>query len=421
MKEKMMQAAAWTVAAVMCGACCCLEKAGVTETVTEKTGAAIQRAIDRVAAAGGGRVIVPAGVYPSGSIRLRSHVDLHLEKDAVVRGGTKSEDYASFPEEVCAIKPENSTKVFLYAWDESDFAITGEGRFDGQGLAFFDTSSLKMGGRFFAKPPIERPRMVQLIRCRDFRFEGVTFWNSPCWTMLIRQCENILFDGIRVMADLRIINSDGVDFETCRHVRVRNCTFRTGDDCFAIRAIRDDGSDEPAVTEDVLVEDCTLCSACQTIRMGCPSDDEIRDVTFRNIRATGNNGINFDYPARYLHPGNDGFMNIHDITFENFSGTFLARALRICTESGVKIRGVRDITFRNLNVTSAFPTQFKGNVYSKLERIRFDNVTVNDERQPDGFQPVDCTDAGPLKRIDGWSWETRKTSVGNKGTDSKKK
>ena len=380
------------------GVCHGLDRPGVQETVKELTGAAIQTAIDKVAAAGGGRVIVPAGVYPSGSIRLRSRVDLHLEKGAVVRGGAKSEDYFSFPEEICSIKPEKSAKVFLYAWDAEDFAITGEGQLDGQGLAFFDTSSLKLGGRFFAKPPVERPRMVQLVRCRNFRFEGVTFWNSPCWTMLIRQCADIVFEGIHVMADLRIINSDGVDFDTCRHVRVRNCTFRTGDDCFAIRAIRDVGSTAPAVTEDIVVEDCTLCSACQTVRMGCPSDDEIKDVTFRNIRATGYNGINFDYPARYLRRGDDGFMSIHDIVFENVTGEFQGQALRICTEPGVKIRGVRDVTFRNLNVTSARPTEFRGNVYSKIERIRFDKVVINGKAQPDGCQAVDCSDARPLKR-----------------------
>jgi len=407
--------------AVLCGACCCLEKAGVTETVAEKSGAAIQAAIDKVAAAGGGRVIVPSGVYPSGSIRLRSHVELHLAEGAVVRGSTKCEDYFSFPEEICAIKPENSTKVFFYAWDAEDFAITGKGRIDGQGLVFFDTTELKMDGRFFGKPPIERPRMVQFVRCRDFRLEGVTFWNSPCGTMLIRQCENIVFDGIRVMADLRIINSDGVDFDTCRHVRVTNCVFRTGDDCFAIRAIRDTGSDTPAVTEDIVIADSTLISACQTIRLGCPSDDEIRDVTFRNIQANGYNGINFDYPARYLRPGDEGFMNIHDITFDGFAGTFLGRAIRINAASGVKIRGVRDIAFRNLNVTTAFPAEFKGNVYSKFERIAYDNVTINDERQPDGYVATDCTDAAPLTRVDGWSWESTKKSVGTQKDAGKQK
>ena len=375
--------------------------------VGEKTGTAIQRAIDAAAAAGGGRVVVPAGLYPSGSIRLRSHVELHLEKGARISGSVKWEDYFSFPESVCPITPEQSDKVFLYAWDAEDVAITGEGIVDGNGPSFFDRNAI-LWGCFWPKPATPRPRMVQLIRCRGIRFAGVMFKDPPSWTMLLRQCEDIVFDGIRVHANQHIVNSDGVDFDTCRHVRVRNCSFITGDDCFAIRAIRLPGSDERAVCEDILVEDCTLDSACQTVRMGCPSDDEIRNVTFRNIRARGTRGINFDYPARYLSPGSEGFMDIHDILFENYTGDFDYEAIRMDVEPGIKVRGIRDITYRNVDVTARRGTRFVGNVHSKMDNVRFENVTVNGVRQADGPIAADCTATGALKRADGASWETMK-------------
>lgn len=378
-------------------------------TVQEKTGAAIQRAIDDVAAnATGGTVIVPPGEYPSGSIRLRSQVELRLQKGALVKGGAKSEDYFSFPMEVTTVTPEGSQKVFLYAWDEHDFAITGEGVIEGQGPCFFDHSKTQWG--FWAKPACERPRMVQLVRCRGVRLDGVTFKDSPGWTMLVRLCEDVEVDGINVQANQMIINSDGIDFDGCRRVRVANCRFKTGDDCLIMRAMREAGLPGPVVTEDVVVNDCELDSACQAVRMGCPSDDTIRNIVFRNIKACGNNGIYFNYPSRYLRPDDEGYMDIHDCLFSGFTGEFRGSAIQIDVDPGVKLRRVKDITFRNFNVKSAKPLRFVGNIHTKFENVAFDNVAVNGARRPDGEVPGDYSEAGPLKRRS-VSWETRKSKT----------
>lgn len=343
--------------------------------VQEKTGAAIQCMVDAANAAGGGRVIVPAGEYPSGSLRMRSNVELHLEKGARIVGGAKSEDYFSFPLDVCRVTPEKSTRVFVYAWDAENIAITGEGVIYGQGPKFFDKSKLMW--KFWAKPPCERPRMVQFVRCRGIRLQGVTFLDSPGWTMLIRLCENVNVEGIKVHADQRMINSDGIDFDGCRNVRVSNSDFRTGDDCLIMRAMREKGSDETIICENVEVSDCTLDSACQCIRMGCPSDDTIRNIVFRNISMKGRNGIYFNYPRRYLSTGNNGLMDIRDVLFENFVGDCSDSAIQIDVEKGIKLRSVKDITFRNFNVKSARPVRFAENELTRFENIKLDNVLVN--------------------------------------------
>ena len=349
---------------------------------------AIQKAIDAAASAGGGCVVVPDGVYRSGSLRLRSHVELRLQKGASLVGGTKSEDYFSFPDEICKVKPEKSSKVFVYAWDEEDISVTGEGTIEGNGPAFFDPD--KKWGRHWAKPACERPRMVQFVRCKGVRLRGVTFHDSPGWTMLIRLCEDIEADGIKVHADQRIINSDGIDFDGCRRVRVAHCDFKTGDDCLIARAMREKGSDKSVVCEDILVEDCTLDSACQAIRIGCPSDDTIRKVRFRNIRMTGLNGVYFNYPARYLSNADCGFMNVSDVVFENFTGSCTGSAIQIDVDPGIRLRAVRDITFRNFDVKSLMPLRFVGNIHTPIENVRFESVTVNGIRQPDGLVAADC-------------------------------
>ena len=226
------------------------------------------------------------------------------------------------------------------------------------------------------------------------------------WTMLIRLCENVYVDGIRVESDQRIMNSDGIDFDSCRHVRVGNSTFKTGDDCLILRAMR--GSPEgSALCEDVVVSNCVLDSTCQTIRMGCPSDDTIRNALFKNIKAKGHNGIFFDYPTRYLRPTDEGYMNISDIVFDGYSGSFTGSALQIVVQDGVKIRGVRNIEFRNFDVTTTRPLRFIHNVDSPFENVRFSNVTVNGARQPDGPVTAECRPSRPLVR-EHKSWETKK-------------
>ena len=366
-----------------------------------------QKQIDAAAAKGGGRVVVPAGLHDIKSLRLRSHVELHLEKGAVLRGSLRREDYFDFPVDICPVRPESSGLVLIYAWDAEDIAITGEGTVEGRGPEFFPGRDETLTApKHWPKPALPRPREVQFVRCRNVRLQGATFKDSPGWTMLIRLCENVYVDGIRVESDQRIMNSDGIDFDSCRHVRVGNSTFKTGDDCLILRAMR--GSPEgSALCEDVVVSNCVLDSTCQTIRMGCPSDDTIRNALFKDIKGRGHNGIFFDYPTRYLRPTDEGYMNISGIVFDGYSGSFTGSALQIVVQDGVKIRGVRNIEFRNFDVTTTRPVRFIHNVDSPFENVRFSNVTVNGARQPDGPVTAECRPSRPLVR-EHKSWETKK-------------
>ena len=389
-------------------------------------GAAIQKAIDRAAAAGGGRVVVAPGVHPSGSLVLKSHVELHLSEGAVILGSTKLEDYADFPKDVCSVSPECSYKVLLQAWDAEDIAVTGKGMIDGRGPAFYP---VKPPRGHWPKPKTCRPIMVQFVRCKGVRLEGVTFKDSALWTMFIRLCENIAVDGITVVGDQRMINNDGIDFDACKHVRVGNSRFRTGDDCLILRSMRET-PEERVVCEDVVVSNCVLNSTCQTIRMGCSSDDVIRNAKFLNIKASGMNGIFFDYPARYLRPYDEGFQDISDILFDGYEGEFTGSPVQIVVEPGVKIRGVRDVTFRNFKVKGRRQLRFVGNHDSVLKNITvenltaevaagrkdydaaateplvFRNTTINGKRIADGELVTPRGKRLPLKRRNGGSWET---------------
>lgn len=331
----------------------------------------IQRVIDAAAAAGGGRVVVAPGVHPIGTLRLKNHVELHLEKGAVLLGSTKREDYDDFPRDVCSVSPEYQFKVLIQAWDAEDIAITGQGTIDGQGPAFYDR---KPPRGHWPKPKF-RPLMVQFVRCRRVRLEGVTFKDCPMWTMFIRLCEDVVADGITVVGDQRMINNDGIDFDACKRVRVGNSHFKTGDDCIILRSIRE-LKDEHVVCEDFVVSNCVLNSTCQSIRMGGPSDDTIRNALFKNIKMAGYNGIFFDYPIRYTHPCDEGYIDMSNIVFDGFEGSSYGSSVQIVAEHGIKIRGVRNITFKNFNVKCARPLRFVGNHDSVLTNIHLENFTA---------------------------------------------
>jgi len=360
--------------------------------VTERSGEAIQRAIDEVSAAGGGRVVLTAGVYAGKSLRLRDGVELHLEKGAVLKGSSNGEDYSDLPDRPGRVG-------FIQAFGVRDVAITGEGTVEIDGAAFFDTSKADLWEGFFHPWQGPRPEMVQMHGCRNVRLEGVTFLNSPLWTIHFRLCEDIVMDGVTVRNDLRFINADGVDFDGCRRVVLRNSTFSTSDDCVVLRAVPEPGRGE-VVTEDVLVEDCDLESACQTVRVGCPSDDVIRNAVFRNLRGKGRNGIVFDNPTWYLSEGDDGRLLAEDILFDGFVGTFSGHAVKMSVGPDVDLRGIRDVTFRNFDVRAGNPSVFVGNVRSPIERIARKSFRLNGESIPDGAFAADCTDATPLKRAE---------------------
>ena len=146
--------------------------------------AEIQQSIDAAAAAGGGRVVVTPGVHPIGTLRLKSHVELHLEEGAVLLGSTNRADYEEFPVEVCSVSPGNDKCSLVMAWDAEGIAITGKGTIDGQGPAFYDRRPPR--GHWPKPKSGFRPHMIRFIRCRGVRLEGVTFRDSPHWTMFIR-------------------------------------------------------------------------------------------------------------------------------------------------------------------------------------------------------------------------------------------
>ena len=343
----------------------------------EKTGSAVQTAIDAAHAAGGGRVTLEPGVYLSGTIYLKSNVELHIPAGSKIQGFDTPDQYDDISDpELINIAPEGSRKVLLAALHAENIAVTGQGEIDGQGPKFYDTNV--PAGTAFAKPPHPRPRMVQFFDCRNVKFEDVSFTDSPGWTFYLLNCEDVHVHRIRVTGCQQMINNDGLDIISCKRVSVSDSFFRTGDDCLIVRAVRK-FPDDHAVCEDVTVTNCVLDSWCQGIRIGCPSDDTIRRCTFSNITFTGRgNGINIDNPVRYLSKkwNDTGFMDLRDLVFTNFVIETDRFPVRIYAENGVKLKYIGNMTFSNFRIKSKQPILLQGNPETMIEKIRFSEITL---------------------------------------------
>jgi len=383
-----------------------------------RTGAAIQKAIDAAAAAGGGRVALERGaVYTSGTLYLKSRVELNVPEGTTILGGATPGNYDDVDDPRIGRKPERSTKVFIACLDCEGVSITGKGVIDGQGPKFYDTGSV-LWGRFYAKPPHPRPRMIEFFNCRNVRFEDITFKDSPGWTCWIRQCEDFTAERVKIVADQKMINNDGFHMDSCRRVRIRNCNLKTGDDCIVMRAIRVPGGGD-VICEDMIVEDCSLDSACQCVRISCPSDGIVRNGVFRRLKMHGNNGFTSVHPDRYLLAGETGCTSIEDILVEDCDIDIAGSPIMFSVDPGMTLRKFGNTTFRNIRIKAGRAIRLRGTGDTVLRNIRFENVSGEIE----ATSPIEMTSvegisfdrftvksgAGPktkLGEVKSSSWET---------------
>lgn len=388
-------------------------------TVNEKTGEAIQLAIEKAAANGGGRVVLEPGIYPSGTIYLRDNINLHLEAGAVIFGREGFDSYDDFnPAALNGVAPEKSQKCIIAADSVKNISITGDGEINGNGLTFYDTNVPP--GECFRKPPYPRPRMIQLVNCTNVRIEGISIMESPNWNVYLVKCCDVKIRSIRIMGDHRFNNGDGIDIDSCANVVVSDSIFNTSDDCLILRAIRHD-NDVPSICEQVTVTNCVLNSRCNGIRLGCPSDDTIRNCSFNNIifKGTGS-GIHCEIPFRYLRKNCTGYLNIYNVTFNNFNIYCGRYPIRIGIEDGLHVRGIENLHFNNFIINSNMQIYFKGSAKSPLTGISLNNISgvVNSDNPIHTqfvrnlkLEKIDLTaEVGediPFKRIECESWETK--------------
>ena len=228
---------------------------------------AIQKAIDACHAAGGGRVVVPEGVFVSGSLRLKSRVTLRIEKEGVLQGSPKIGDYADETAPlhwggVWAFAASQWKQCLIYAEDAEQIGIEGPGTIDGQG-----GSERKVFPN--ANDP-RRPMLVRLVGCRKVTVRGVKLLDPAAFTTFFVRSEDILIDRVTIRSR-HSPNGDGLDFDGCKRVRIKDCDIDAGDDGIAPKVFHPDWPNE-----DFEISGCHISSRWHAIRIGTESIAAIR-------------------------------------------------------------------------------------------------------------------------------------------------
>jgi len=274
---------------------------GATGKKTGNARAAVQKAIDICAAAGGGMVYLPPGEYTSGTLHLRSHVRFHIEAGATLYASMNGADFDG-----------GQKAALFYGEDLENISIEGRGTVDGQAeyeyrLSDFDDAYIRENMRLMqalGKPlmrsfprnyPKETiyPRLVLLIRCKDVRIVGVSFIRSRSWTINPYACERLVIDGVYIYSSLKdAVWADGIDPDGCKDVRISNSTIETGDDAIVFYSADIWGPALPC--ENITVTNCRLSSASSAIKFCDGNSNCVRKVTIDNTVITGSNrGIAF--------------------------------------------------------------------------------------------------------------------------------
>jgi polygalacturonase len=300
---------------------------------------AFETALAKLSENGGGELVVPPGIWLTGPIKLRSHINLQLERGALIQF---SRDYKLYPLTVIDLKGEqevDSTSP-ISGVNLENIAITGEGIIDGGGDAWrplkkdklgeHDWKALvKSGGVLNEKGdtwypsrdvitgeklveklrnenslnPADyepahqflRPKMLRLVGCKKVLLQGVTFQNPPNWTMNPALCEDVSILNVTVHNSPAAQNSDALDLESCRRAIIRSCNFDTGDDGICLKSGKDAAGRRIGVpTEDVLVEGCTVYHAHGGFTIGSEMSGGVRNIRVDNCTFIGTDvGLRF--------------------------------------------------------------------------------------------------------------------------------
>ncbi|MGI8414976.1 MAG: glycoside hydrolase family 28 protein [Nakamurella sp.] len=243
---------------------------------------AVQQAIDAAHSAGGGTVIVPAGgTFLTGSLELRSHTGLHVEAGAVLQGSPDWSHYtARFRVGALSAgvvsESTDTSAALLTAHQATGIAITGGGIIDGAGTAFAAAGDGQHDDILVLSN--ERPFLAFLLGCSNITIRDVTLRDSALWTLRLTGCQDVSIHALRIRSDVRMPNSDGIDIDRCRRVRVSDCDIVCGDDAISVKTC--DEWPEYGPCEDITVTGCTLSTRSSALVVGVDVSAPIRNVVF---------------------------------------------------------------------------------------------------------------------------------------------
>lgn len=312
--------------------------------------AAIRAAIEACHAAGGGRVLVPAGTFLTGAVRLLGRVDLHLAAGSTLKFRT---DPAAYLPVVLTRWEGNDCynySPFVYAVGQRNIAITGTGTLDGdasnthwwpwigkpefgwqpgmprQGgdrarLEQQGEAGVPVAGRVYGAGHYLRPALVEPYGCTDVLIEGIAVRNAPMWSIHPFLCQSVTIRGVRVTSQGP--NNDGCDPECCQDVLVEGCTFDTLDDCIAVKSGRGrDGIARGVPSSGIVVRDCRMHRGGGGFAIGSEESGGVNNVFVERLTMDDPRiALGILIKSNSYRGGTVRDIYLRDITMEGCTGT----------------------------------------------------------------------------------------------------
>lgn len=317
---------------------------------------ALQTLIDKTAKKGGGTLYFPAGDYLTGTLQLRSHVNLHLDKEATILGSTNPYHYRALemkgrPE--TPKKDDNSQLALLVAFKANNFTLSGEGTIDGQGraLALAVDSLHLIGERIDPKystrrhRPNEtaRPKLLRFSTCSDVTIKQLHMRNSSCWGLSFELCERLRLDCLDIF-NRAYWNNDGMDITDSHNVQITNCNVNAGDDGICLKSYY------PGYANDsIYIADCTVRSSASGVKFGTASYGGFKNIMIERVRVIDT------FRSAIAIESVDGAA-IENVRVKHMTGQNIGNAIfvRLGHRGGEKPGTVKDIHISDCNFQVAF-------------------------------------------------------------------
>jgi len=345
--------------------------------------------------AGGGRVVVPKGTFLTGPIHLLSNVELHIGTGATVLFSTDRKKYLPVVYTRWQGIECYNWSPFVYAFNQTNVAVTGKGTLDGQGASWKPLGSggsswrelqemaeenRPVAGRRFGDGETLRPNMIQFYRCTNVLVADVTIVRPPMWTVHPVLCTNVTVRSVTVNSRNGGGNNDGCDPESCTDVHIVGCTFDTGDDCIAIKSGRDiEGRRINAPSQNIVIQDCTFVFSNRgAICVGSEASGGARKIFAENCRVNPANRADAFWYALFIKTNRYRGGTTDGVYLRNITGA----------------KFMKDPIFITANYSSASPGAV---VYPTVQNIEVENFTMRDIK---GYAiNLDGVSASPLRRI----------------------
>ncbi len=433
--------------------------------------AAFRAAIQACAKAGGGTVFVPAGHYVSGAIELVSNLTFHVDSGAVIRFAANRDEYPMVQSRFEGTEMR-APAALLGGRNLENVTITGRGTLQADNTEWrtlmmqpsHRTALTQVLDFMEKKQPVPdatladaelglRPDFIRPVESKNILIEGIHILSSPMWVLHILYCENVVIRNV-IVESFPGANTDGVDIDSSRHVRISDSYFDTGDDAICIKSGKDaDGLRVNRVTEDVAITNCTIHRGHGAVVLGSETSGGIRNVVASNIVAQGTDrgirikstrgrgglleNIRFDNwviedtpnPAievtNYYTRAPEEPVSARTPVFRNFGISHVT--INRC-KTAVSIEGLPEMPVEGLRLTDIVATAQEGLRAFNTKGLELHNVRINLQSgipflirdstnlQLEGVQTRNPKPDAPVVRLDRVKRATVRNSVAWEGT-----